>query len=95
MKVIIGAGNVLALIAGAPPLMGQVTCSLGSSSMVFSPLAPGQTVIDSGQRLYVYPLLPYPLLGGVSSTTGAALQWAYHTLYEEGRPPLRRPCNRH
>ncbi len=66
--------------------MGQVTCSLGSSSMVFCPLAPGQAVDDPRHRVYTYPLLPYPLLGGVSSTTGAALQWAWQSLYEEQIP---------
>ncbi len=86
IKVIVGAGDVLALVAGAPPSPGQVTCSLGSSSMVFCPLAPGQTVTDPTDRLYVYPLLPYRLLGGVSSTTGAAVQWAWQALYEDQVP---------
>ena len=86
VKVIVGAGDVLALIAGAPPIPGQVTCSLGSSSMVFCPLAPDQIVTDSTDRLYVYPLLPYRLLGGVSSTTGAAVQWAWQALYEDQVP---------
>jgi len=87
IKVIVGAGDVLALVAGAPPHMGQVTCSMGSSSMVFCPLPPGQRVDDPQRRIYAYPLLPYPLLGGVSSTTGAALHWAWQTLYE-GQIPL-------
>lgn len=87
VKVIVGAGDVLALIAGTPPVPGQVTCSLGSSSMVFGPMPPGQTVADPADRLYVYPLLPYPLLGGVSSTTGAAVQWAWHMLYD-GQVPF-------
>jgi len=82
VRIIMGAGDVLALITGAPPMRGQVTYSLGSSSMVFTPLPPGHTVADSENRLYVYPLLPYALLGGVSSTTGAALQWAWQALYE-------------
>lgn len=81
ISILTGAGDVLALIAGAPPIPGQATCSLGSSSMVFAPLPPGRTVADPASRLYVYPLLPYPLLGGVSSTTGAALQWAWQALY--------------
>jgi xylulokinase len=86
VKVIVGAGDVLALITGAPPQPGRVTCSMGSSSMVFAPLAAGQTVADAVQRLYIYPLLPYPLLGGVSSTTGAALHWAWQALYEDQTP---------
>jgi sugar (pentulose or hexulose) kinase len=77
---------VLALIGGAPPLPGQAMCSLGSSSMVFAPLPPDHAVADPANRLYVYPLLPYPLLGGVSSTTGAALQWAWESLYGDHTP---------
>jgi xylulokinase len=86
VKVIVGAGDVLALVTGAPPQSGRVTCSMGSSSMVFAPLVAGQTVAGAGQRLYIYPLLPYPLLGGVSSTTGAALHWAWQALYEDQTP---------
>ena len=82
VRVIVGAGDVLALITGAPPAHSQVTCSLGTSSMVFMPLPPGQTVAHSENRLYIYPLLPHPLLGGVSSTTGAAVHWAWQALYE-------------
>jgi xylulokinase len=72
VKVIVGAGDVLALVTGAPPQPGRVTCSMGSSSMVFAPLARGQNVRDPRNGIYTYPLLSYPLLGGVSSTTGAA-----------------------
>lgn len=86
VRVIVGAGDVLALVTGAPPQPGRVTCSMGSSSMVFAPLADGQTVAQAGRRLYIYPLLPYPLLGGVSSTTGAALHWAWQALYEDQAP---------
>ncbi len=39
-----------------------------------------------GTQTYIYPLLPYPLLGGVSSTTGAALHWAWQALYEDQTP---------
>ena len=83
VKVIVGAGDVLALVSGAPPRFGQVTCSLGSSSMIFAPLAPGQEINDPLQRVYTYPLLAFPLVGGVSSTTGAAVQWAWRSLYDD------------
>ncbi|HHY55452.1 MAG TPA: hypothetical protein GYA08_08445 [Chloroflexi bacterium] len=83
VRVMVGAGDVLALVTGAPPQPGRVTCSMGSSSMVFAPLAESQSVVQAGERLYIYPLLPHPLLGGVSSTTGAALHWAWQTLYED------------
>jgi xylulokinase len=78
-RVVVGMGDVAALFGAAPPRTGRVTCSLGSSSMVFAPLAPGQEVVDPAQRLYTYPFGPYPMLGGVSSTTGSSLVWAYET----------------
>ncbi|NPV86669.1 MAG: hypothetical protein HPY45_11755 [Anaerolineae bacterium] len=82
-RVLVGAGDVLALVTGAPAAIGRLFCSLGSSSMVFYPLIEGQVFSDPKERIYIYPLLPYPLLGGVSSTSGAAIQWAYKTLYDE------------
>ncbi len=79
--VIVGVGDVAALISGAPPQPGRVVCSLGSSSMVFAALADDQRPLDAAHRLYTYPLLePYRLFGGVSSTTGASLVWAYDNL---------------
>ncbi len=83
VRVIIGAGDVLALVTAAPPAIGRATCSLGTSSMVFTQLAEGQVVEDPLGRLYTYPLLPYPLLGGVSSTTGASLQWLWRVVFGE------------
>lgn len=82
-KVIVGAGDVLALISSAPPSSGRVTCSIGSSSMVFSPIEKDKKPSDPLNRIYTYPLLEYPLLGGVSSTTGAALKWACQNLMPE------------
>jgi xylulokinase len=79
-KVIVGMGDVAALIGGAPPQPGRVVCSLGSSSMIFMVLAADQHPQDPAHRLYTYPLDPYRLLGGVSSTTGAALVWAYNNI---------------
>jgi xylulokinase len=79
-RVVVGMGDVAALFGAAPPRTGRVTCSLGSSSMVFAPLRPGQEVHDPRGRLYVYPFGPYPMLGGVSSTTGGSLQWAYEKM---------------
>jgi len=77
-RIINGVGDVAALIGGAPPRPGRVVCSLGSSSMIFMALAPGQEANDPASRLYVYPFLPpYRLAGGVSSTTGASLVWMH------------------
>jgi xylulokinase len=75
VQVVVGMGDVAALFGAAPPAQGRVICSLGSSSMVFAPLDPRRLVRDPQDRLYIYPFGPYPLLGGVSSTTGAALAW--------------------
>lgn len=79
-RVVVGIGDVAALIGGAPPKPGRVVCSLGSSSMIFMALAEDQYPQDPHHRLYTYPLGPYRLLGGVSSTTGAALVWAYNQI---------------
>ena len=79
-QVIVGIGDVAALVGGAPCKPGRVVCSLGSSSMVFAALDQDQFPRDSEHRLYTYPFLtPYRLFGGVSSTTGAALVWAYNS----------------
>lgn len=79
--VLVGVGDVAALIGGAPPRPGRVVCSMGSSSMIFMAIAPGQEAYDPAGRLYVYPFLPpYRLAGGVSSTTGASLVWLQQQL---------------
>jgi len=85
VKVIVGAGDVLALVSGAPPAFGRVTCSMGTSSMVFCPVPQDWKAPKAENRLYTYPLLPYKLFGGVSSTTGASLQWVSRMLYPEGK----------
>jgi xylulokinase len=85
-KVIVGAGDVIALMGGAPPQAGRLCCSLGSSAMISCWLEPEQIVEDSRRRLYIYPFLPVRLLNGVLSTSGAALTWAWQTLYNEATP---------
>ena len=80
IHVVVGMGDAAALFGAAPPKPGRVTCSMGSSSMVFAPLPAGQLVDDPVGRLYVYPFGPYPLLGGISSTTGSSLVWAYEKI---------------
>jgi xylulokinase len=85
-QVLIGIGDVAALIGGAPPRPGRVVCSMGSSSMTFMALAAGQHPGDAAHRLYTYPLDPYRLLGGVSSTTGAALVWAFNNVIKTTSP---------
>lgn len=83
VKVLVGAGDVLALVTAAPYAPGRLVCSMGSSSMVFYPLVAGQNYRDPQERIYNYPLLPYQLLGGVSSTSGAAITWAAGNLFSE------------
>jgi xylulokinase len=85
-KVIVGAGDVIALLGAAPPQVGRLTCSLGSSAMISCRLAEIQEIDDPAHRLYIYPFLPYRLLNGVLSTGGAALTWAWRALYEQQTP---------
>jgi xylulokinase len=82
IEVFTGIGDVAALMGGAPPDEGRVTCTLGSSSMIFMSLGEEDEVIkDSDDRLYTYPLFPYfNFFGGVSSTTGAALEWVQNKI---------------
>lgn len=80
VRVIVGMGDVAALFGAAPPEPGRVVCSMGSSSMVFAPLGSRHVVEDPLDRIYVYPFGPMPMLGGVSSTTGSSLVWAYEKL---------------
>lgn len=85
-KVIVGAGDVIALLGGAPPQEGRLVCSLGSSAMISSRLADDQPFEDPAHRLYIYPFLPYRLLNGVLSTSGAALTWGRQALYNNEQP---------
>jgi xylulokinase len=87
-QVVVGMGDVAALISGAPPKPGRLVCSMGSSSMIFMALGDDQRPVDPRDRLYTYPFLrPYRLFGGVSSTTGAALVWAYENLARFSKMP--------
>ena len=85
-RVIVGAGDVMALIGAAPPCVGRLTCSLGSSGMISSPLPEGQYLRDPEHRIYTYPFLHQPLLNALLSTSGASLTWALKSLYDSGTP---------
>lgn len=85
-RVIVGAGDVIALVVGAPPAPGRLAVSLGSSAMLSCLLPDDRTIHDPRQRMYLYPLLPYRLLNGVLSTSGSSLTWACRALYGEGVP---------
>lgn len=86
LKVIVGAGDVIALMGTAPPRLGRFTCSLGSSAMISCLVEPDRPPADPTHRLYIYPFLPYRLLNGVLSTSGASLTWACQALYEVQTP---------
>ena len=83
-RVIVGSGDVIALLGTAPPREGRLACSLGSSNMLSITLPVGHQICDPQHRLYVYPFLPRPVLNGVQTTGGAALTWAWRALYGEG-----------
>ena len=85
-RVIVGAGDVIALIGGAPPTSGRFSVSLGSSAMISYRLPEGEPVNDPQERMYNYPFLPVNILNGVLSTSGAALAWAGRSLYDPGTP---------
>ena len=85
-KVIVGAGDVIALLGGAPPKVGRFSASLGSSGMISSLIPASLTVDDPQRRLYVYPFLPYRLLNGVLSGSGASLDWARRAFYDDQAP---------
>lgn len=70
IKIIVGMGDIAALLGGAPHKEGRVVCSLGSSSMIFSVLPKDCTPSLPRDALYTVNLEPYRLYGGVSSTTG-------------------------
>ncbi len=74
-QVVVGMGDVAALFGAAPPKAGRLTYSMGSSSQMATRLAANQVAKDPLDRIYIYPFGPYPMLGGVSSTTGSCLVW--------------------
>ncbi|MBS3968533.1 MAG: hypothetical protein KGZ94_00320 [Clostridia bacterium] len=80
VKVIVGMGDMAALIGGAPLKPGRVVCSIGSSSMIFTPIDSNLRVDAPDQSLYSLKLGSYHLFGGVSSTTGAAILWFYENI---------------
>jgi xylulokinase len=79
-RVVVGMGDVAALFGAAPPKAGRLTYSMGSSSQMATRLAAGQVANDPLDRIYIYPFGPYPMLGGVSSTTGSCLVWVCEKL---------------
>ena len=81
VKVVVGMGDMAALIGGAPAKRGRVVCSLGTSSMVFTRLSADEVVSAPHNSLYTITIDSYRLFGGVSSTTGASLVWIYDNIF--------------
>jgi xylulokinase len=82
VRVIVGAGDVISLLGVAPMQPGRMICTLGSSTMLATPV-PHAFQEDPQHRLHLYPFLPIPILNGIQSTSGAALTWAWHSLHPE------------
>jgi xylulokinase len=80
VRVVVGMGDVASLFGAAPPKVGRLTYSMGSSSQMATRLAAGQRAKDPLDRIYIYPFGPYPMVGGVSSTTGSCLVWVCEKL---------------
>lgn len=77
-RVITGVGDVAAILGGAPVEPGRVMAAVGTSSMLYAILPDGlRDVRDENDGIYPYELCGFRLLGGVSSVTGGALDWAW------------------
>jgi xylulokinase len=83
-QVITGLGDVAAILGGAPIQPGRVMAAVGTSTMMYAILPDTlRDVRDEGDDLtstdgiYPYDLCGFRLLGGVSSLTGGALDWAW------------------
>jgi xylulokinase len=76
--VLVGSGDIAALLGSAPHRKGRLVYSMGSSSMYFTEIREG---LDEAKGLYSLDLGGYRLFGGVSSTTGASLSWAFEELW--------------
>jgi xylulokinase len=77
-KVLVGCGDIAALLGGAPHRPGRLVYSMGSSSMYFTE---AQNSPEEGNGLYTLRLAGYRLFGGVTSTAGASLNWAFEKLW--------------
>lgn len=76
--VITGVGDVAAILGGAPVEAGRVMVAMGTSSMLYAILPEHlRDARDENDGIYPYELCGFRLLGGVSSLTGGALDWAW------------------
>ncbi|QRN85940.1 hypothetical protein JR334_01520 [Clostridia bacterium] len=81
VRIFAGAGDILALLGGAPHKKGRLVYSFGSSSMFFAEL--GKDDQPENKELYKVEMFGSKLYGGVSSTTGASLMWAFENIWEK------------
>lgn len=78
VEVIAGLGDVAAILGGAPIEPGRVMLTVGTSSMIYTILPDAlREARDDNNGIYPYDLCGFRLLGGVSSLTGGALDWAW------------------
>ncbi len=76
--VVTGVGDVAAILGGAPVEPGRVMLAMGTSSMLYAILPDHlREARDENDGIYPYDLCGFRLLGGVSSLTGGALDWAW------------------
>ncbi|MCS7061413.1 MAG: FGGY family carbohydrate kinase, partial [Anaerolineae bacterium] len=76
--VITGLGDVAAILGGAPIEPGRVMLAVGTSSMIYAILPEMlREARDENDGIYPYDLCGFRLLGGVSSLSGGALDWAW------------------
>jgi xylulokinase len=77
-QVITGVGDVAAILGGAPVEPGRVMAAMGTSSMLYAVVPDHlRDARDENDGIYPYDLCGFRLLGGVSSLTGGALDWAW------------------
>jgi xylulokinase len=77
-QVITGVGDVAAILGGAPVEPGRVMAAMGTSSMLYAVVPDHlRNARDENDGIYPYDLCGFRLLGGVSSLTGGALDWAW------------------
>jgi len=79
-QVITGLGDVAAILGGAPVQPGRIMAAVGTSTMIYAILPESlREARDDGDGIYPYDLCGFRLMGGVSSLTGGALDWAWNT----------------
>jgi len=88
-QVIVGVGDVAAILGGAPVQPGRVMATVGTSTMIYAVLPPElHEARDDADGIYPYDLCGFRLMGGVSSLTGGALDWAWRAFGSASGKPF-------